>query len=132
MQEINQVKDNESKQSLIHNFLKEETSKPFIIVMVLLGLLPLSGVMSVTFFAMELFEGLGFANSTLPVAVASGTFRAVGSFFSGIIVVFKGRRFVLMVSCIGAIIFIEIATGLQPQFGTNTDQNAEPFERSHF
>ena len=51
------MKDNESKQTLINCFLKEETSKPFMIVMALLGLLPLSGVMSVTFFAMELFEG---------------------------------------------------------------------------
>ena len=38
-------------------FAREETLKPFIIVMALLGLVPLTGIMSVTFFAMELFEG---------------------------------------------------------------------------
>ena len=38
-------------------FAQEETLKPFIIVLALLGLVPLTGIMSVTFFAMELFEG---------------------------------------------------------------------------
>ena len=111
LKETNQTKDNEfTKQSWFTYFAKEDTLRPFMIVMALLGLLPLSGVMSVTFFAMELFKGLGFAHSTLPVAVASGTLRAFGSFVSGIIVVFKGRRYVLMLSCIGSIVFIEIAT----------------------
>ena len=110
LQETNQTQENELKHSWLTYFGKEETLKPFLIVMALLGLLPLTGVMSVTFFAMELFKNLGFADSTLPVAVASGTLRAFGSFISGIIVVFKGRRSVLLFSCIGSIGCIEVAT----------------------
>ncbi len=91
-------------------FAKEETIKPFVIVMTLLGLVPLTGIMSVTFFAMELLQGLGFADSTLVVAVSAGTLRAVGCTISGVIVVFKGRRFVLLASCFGAIVCIELAT----------------------
>ena len=44
-------------------FAQEETLKPFIIVLALLGLVPLTGIMSVTFFAMELFEGEFFNHS---------------------------------------------------------------------
>lgn len=96
--------------AFLRSFLKEETLKPFIIVMTLLGLVPLTGIMSVTFFAMELFEGLGFADSTVLVAVSAGTLRAIGSAMAGIIVVFKGRRFVLLSSCLGAIVAIEVTT----------------------
>ena len=54
---------------------------------------------------------MGFADSTLFVAVSAGTLRAIGSAMAGVIVVFKGRRFVLLFSCFGAILAIEIATG---------------------
>ena len=45
------------------------------------------------------------------MAVSAGTLRAIGSAMAGVIVVFKGRRFVLLFSCFGAILAIEIATG---------------------
>ena len=57
------------------------------------------------------FQGLGFADSTLFVAVSAGFLRAIGSAMAGVIVVFKGRRFTLLFSCIGAIVSIEVATG---------------------
>ena len=57
------------------------------------------------------FKGLGFADCTLFVAVSAGFLRAIGSAMAGVIVVFKGRRFTLLFSCIGAILAIEIATG---------------------
>ena len=45
---------------------------------------------SVTFFAMELFEQLGFAEAKLIVAVISASLRAIGNIFAGPIVIFKG------------------------------------------
>ena len=47
---------------------------------------------SVTFFAMELFEQLGFADATLIVAVISASLRAIGNIFAGPIVIFKGMH----------------------------------------
>lgn len=112
------------QENTLQMFVKEETWKPFIIVMTLLGLVPLTGIMSVTFFAMELFQSLGFADSTVAVAVAAGMLRALGSAMAGVVVVFKGRRFVLLFSCFGAIVSIEIATlamMLKENAGTNQD-----------
>jgi len=104
------TKTSEKERKCCSAFAQEETLKPFVIVLALLGLVPLTGIMSVTFFAIELFEGLGFGDSTLLVAVSAGTLRAIGSAIAGVIVVFKGRRFVLLFSCFGAIVAIEIAT----------------------
>jgi len=98
------------EKACLGSFRREETWRPFLIVMVLLGLVPLTGIMSVTFFAIEMLEGLGFKESTLFVAVSAGTLRAIGSAMAGVIVVFKGRRFVLLFSCFGAILAIEVAT----------------------
>ena len=47
---------------------------------------------SVTFFAMELFQRLGFADATLIVAVSATSLRAVGNVISGFIVIFKGTQ----------------------------------------
>ena len=113
-QEFSSMQDPEAaaapKESCLGAFSKQETLRPFVIVMVLLGMVPLTGIMSVTFFAIDLLEGLGFADSTLFVAVSAGTLRAIGSAMAGVIVVFKGRRFVLIFSCLGAVVAIEIAT----------------------
>ena len=49
---------------------------------------------SVTFFAMELFEQLGFADATLIVAVISASLRAIGNIFAGPIVIFKGMYYI--------------------------------------
>ena len=51
------TKTSEKDRKCCSAFAQEETLKPFIIVLTLLGLVPLTGIMSVTFFAMELFEG---------------------------------------------------------------------------
>ena len=67
LQETNQTQENEFKHSWLTYFGKEETLKPFLIVMALLGLLPLTGVMSVTFFAMELFKFLPLGRVALEI-----------------------------------------------------------------
>ena len=51
------TKTSEKERKCCSAFAQEETLKPFIIVLALLGLVPLTGIMSVTFFAIELFEG---------------------------------------------------------------------------
>ena len=51
------TKTSEKDRKCCSAFAQEETLKPFIIVLTLLGLVPLTGIMSVTFFAMEMFEG---------------------------------------------------------------------------
>ena len=53
---------------------------------------------SVTFFAMELFEQLGFADATLIVAVISASLRAIGNIFAGPIVIFKGMYYIFYIS----------------------------------
>ena len=51
------TKTSEKERKCCSAFAQEETLKPFVIVLALLGLVPLTGIMSVTFFAIELFEG---------------------------------------------------------------------------
>ena len=51
------AKTSEKERKCCSAFAQEETLKPFVIVLALLGLVPLTGIMSVTFFAIELFEG---------------------------------------------------------------------------
>ena len=94
----------------IRLFVKPETRRPLLIVATLLGLIPQTGIFSVTYFAMELFSDLGFADATVFVAVSASSLRALGSIIAGIVVVYKGRRVVLMFSCVGAILCIELAT----------------------
>ena len=53
---------------------------------------------SVTFFAMELFEQLGFAEAKLIVAVISASLRAIGNIFAGPIVIFKGMHYIFYIS----------------------------------
>ena len=53
---------------------------------------------SVTFFAMELFEQLGFAEAKLIVAVISASLRAIGNIFAGPIVIFKGMYYIFYIS----------------------------------
>lgn len=91
-------------------FSEPETQKPLIIVTTLLILLPLTGTYSMTFFAMDIFRELGFEEATVYAAVIAATLRAFGTVIAGVIVVFKGRRFVLLLSCCGTIICIELAT----------------------
>lgn len=96
--------------SFIKLYTRPETLSPFLIVSALFGLLPLTGIYSVTFYAMDLFKSLGFEDATVVVAVSAGTVRAIGSIISGLIVFRKGRRFVLLTSCIGVLVSVHLAT----------------------
>ena len=46
---------------------------------------------SVTFFAMELFERLGFSDATLIAAVTATSLRAFGNIIATFLVVYKGK-----------------------------------------
>jgi len=82
----------------IVKLLNKENRKPFFILMVLFAVNPLTGVYSITFFAIGLFEKLGLG-SLQAVAVSSALARVFGTALSSLLMHRLGRRALYVPAC---------------------------------
>ena len=80
---------------------------PFLILTGLFLLYPLTGIYSITFFAIDLFEKLNLG-SAVTVAIISALMRCLGTSLSSILIYKYGRRRIMMVSSV----FITVTVGL--------------------
>jgi len=91
--------------------LNRENRKPFFILMVLFAVNPLTGVYSITFFAISLFEKLGLG-SLQAVAVTSALARVFGTALSSLLMHRLGRRALYIPACAVSTLAMALIGGL--------------------
>jgi len=88
--------DNGSKESFKKLF-QAENLKPFLILATLFFLYPLTGMYSIAFFAIDLFEKLKLGNAGT-VAILSALIRCMGTAVSSVLIFKYGRRKIMLIS----------------------------------
>jgi len=76
---------------------KQENRKPFLILVIIFFLYPLTGMYSITFFAVDLFKKLNLG-SAQTVAIVSALLRCLGTSLSSFLMFKYGRRKIMLVS----------------------------------
>eukprot|EP00095_Tigriopus_kingsejongensis_P011257 maker-scaffold708_size108518-snap-gene-0.15 protein:Tk11257 transcript:maker-scaffold708_size108518-snap-gene-0.15-mRNA-1 annotation:"facilitated trehalose transporter tret1" len=89
--------------------VERDTIKPACIAIGLMGLLPMSGVFNITFFAADIITSLGFGTNQTAISVMIGLLRTIGSIISTVTIQKYGRRRNLLISSFLVIVSMGVA-----------------------
>eukprot|EP00094_Tigriopus_californicus_P008953 TCALIF_08629-PA protein Name:"Similar to Tret1 Facilitated trehalose transporter Tret1 (Apis mellifera ligustica)" AED:0.08 eAED:0.08 QI:0/1/0.5/1/1/1/4/0/476 len=90
--------------------VERDTIRPACIAIGLMGLLPMSGLFNITFFAADIIKDLGFDTNQNAMSVVIGLLRTLGCAISVFTIQKYGRRRCMLVSAVWVTLSMSVAT----------------------